>query len=87
MNKPEDYRPAIVEFLEDGAHRVHYLREPFRREPDFDAAASTTPSRTSSPAPSHHADATHCRRRSTASLQADQETISSTVEHTKMVVE
>ena len=33
MNKPEDYRLAIVEFLDDGAHRVHYLREPFRREP------------------------------------------------------
>ncbi|MDD9989759.1 MAG: DUF3883 domain-containing protein [Spirochaetaceae bacterium] len=39
MNKPEDYRLAIVEFLDDGAHRVHYLREPFRREPDFDAAS------------------------------------------------
>ena len=39
MNKPEDYRLAIVEFLDDGAHRVHYLRQPFRREPDFDAAS------------------------------------------------
>ena len=39
MNKPEDYRLAIVEFLDNGAHRVHYLREPFRREPDFDAAS------------------------------------------------
>ena len=39
MNKPEDYRLAIVEFLDDGSHRVHYLREPFRREPDFDAAS------------------------------------------------
>ena len=39
MNKPEDYRLAIVEFLDDGAHRVHYLRDPFRREPDFDAAS------------------------------------------------
>jgi len=24
-----------VEFLEGGEHRVHYVREPFRREPDF----------------------------------------------------
>ena len=39
MNKPEDYRLAIVEFLDDGSHRVHYLRQPFRREPDFDAAS------------------------------------------------
>ena len=39
MNKPEDYRLAIVEFLDNGAHRVHYLREPFHREPDFDAAS------------------------------------------------
>ncbi len=39
MNKPEDYRLAIVEFLDDGTHQVHYLREPFRREPDFDAAS------------------------------------------------
>ena len=39
MNKPEDYRLAIVEFLDDGAHRVHYLRKPFRREPDFAAAS------------------------------------------------
>ncbi len=38
-NKPEDYRLAIVEFLDDGVHRVHYLREPFRREPDFDAVS------------------------------------------------
>ena len=39
MNKPEDYRLAIVEFLDDGSHRVHYLRQPFRREPDFAAAS------------------------------------------------
>ena len=26
---------AIVEFLEDGGHRTHYLRRPFQREPDF----------------------------------------------------
>ncbi len=35
LNKPEDYILAMVEFLPDGGHRVRYLREPFRREPDF----------------------------------------------------
>ena len=35
LNKPEDFILGIVEFLEDGAHRVHNVREPFRREPDF----------------------------------------------------
>jgi hypothetical protein len=28
-----------VEFLEGDTHRVHYLREPFRREPDFHASS------------------------------------------------
>ncbi len=35
LNKPEDFILAIVEFLEGDAHRVHYVREPFQREPDF----------------------------------------------------
>ena len=35
LNKPEDFILGIVEFLEGDAHRVHYVREPFRREPDF----------------------------------------------------
>jgi SNF2 family DNA or RNA helicase len=35
LNKPEDFILAIVEFREDGTHRVHYVRVPFRREPDF----------------------------------------------------
>ncbi len=35
LNKPDDFILAIVEFLEDGTHRVHYLRQPFQREPDF----------------------------------------------------
>ena len=34
LNKPEDYILAIVEFDGD-THRVHYLRRPFQREPDF----------------------------------------------------
>src|SRR2546427_6298923 len=35
LNKPEDFILVIVEFLPDDAHRVHYLRRPFHREPDF----------------------------------------------------
>ena len=35
LNKPEDFILGIVEFLEGDAHRVHYVREPFRCEPDF----------------------------------------------------
>jgi hypothetical protein len=35
LNKPDDFILAIVEFLKDGTHRVHYLRRPFQREPDF----------------------------------------------------
>ena len=39
LNKPEDFILGIVEFLEGGAHRVHYVREPFQREPDFGACS------------------------------------------------
>ena len=35
LNKPDDYILAVVEFLDGGEHRVHYIRRPFRREPDF----------------------------------------------------
>jgi len=35
LNKPDDFILAIVEFLSGGSHRVHYLRQPFQREPDF----------------------------------------------------
>ena len=35
LNKPDDFILAIVEFLHDTSHRVHYLRQPFQREPDF----------------------------------------------------
>jgi len=35
LNKPDDYILAIVEFIDETSHQVHYLREPFRREPDF----------------------------------------------------
>jgi hypothetical protein len=39
LNKPEDFILAIVEFMGDGTHRVHYVRRPFLREPDFKAAS------------------------------------------------
>lgn len=35
LNKPDDFILAIVEFLDDTEHRLHYLRRPFQREPDF----------------------------------------------------
>jgi SNF2 family DNA or RNA helicase len=35
LNKPEDFILAIVEFTDDTTHRVHYVRQPFQREPDF----------------------------------------------------
>jgi hypothetical protein len=35
LNKPDDYILAIVEFLEGAQPRVHYIRRPFQREPDF----------------------------------------------------
>jgi hypothetical protein len=34
LNKPEDFILAIVEFA-GNEHRVHYVRDPFKREPDF----------------------------------------------------
>jgi len=35
LNKPDDFILAVVEFLDDASHRVHYIRRPFQREPDF----------------------------------------------------
>lgn len=35
LNQPDNYILAIVEFREDDTHRVHYVRQPFQREPDF----------------------------------------------------
>jgi SNF2 family DNA or RNA helicase len=35
LNKPEDFILVVVEFVDDETHRVHYVRQPFRREPDF----------------------------------------------------
>ena len=39
LNKPDDFILAIVEFRDDDTHDVHYVRRPFRREPDFKAAS------------------------------------------------
>ena len=39
LNKPEDFILAIVEFKGDDSHGVHYIRQPFGREPDFGAAS------------------------------------------------
>lgn len=41
LNKPDDYILAIVEFLDEDRHRVHYIRRPFRREPDFGVTSVT----------------------------------------------
>jgi len=35
LNKPDDFILALVEFQGEDQHRVHYLRRPFRSEPDF----------------------------------------------------
>jgi superfamily II DNA or RNA helicase len=35
LNKPDDFILAIVEFTGGDSHRVHYVRQPFQREPDF----------------------------------------------------
>jgi len=39
FNKPDDFILGIVEFMGDGTHRTHYVRRPFKREPDFGAAS------------------------------------------------
>jgi len=35
LNKPDDFLLAIVEFESETSHKLHYIRRPFRREPDF----------------------------------------------------
>ncbi len=39
LNKPDDFILAIVEFLPEDNHKLHYVRKPFQREPDFGAAS------------------------------------------------
>jgi hypothetical protein len=46
LNKPDDFVLAIVEFLSDQEHRVHYVREPFARSgitTDFNGASVNFP--------------------------------------------
>jgi hypothetical protein len=46
LNKPEDFVLAIVEFLSEREHRVHYVREPFARSgitTDFNGASVNFP--------------------------------------------
>jgi len=35
LNKPDEFILAIVEFEGDDSHRVHYVRRPFQKDPDF----------------------------------------------------
>jgi superfamily II DNA or RNA helicase len=35
LNKPDDFILAMVEFIDENNHIVHYLRQPFNSEPDF----------------------------------------------------
>ena len=35
LNKPDSYILALVLFGDHGDHTLHYVRRPFRREPDF----------------------------------------------------
>jgi hypothetical protein len=35
LNKPEDFILAVVEFFSHDEQRVHYVRRPLQREPDF----------------------------------------------------
>ncbi len=35
LNKPDDFILAIVEFFDNDNHKVHYLRQPFKDEPEF----------------------------------------------------
>jgi hypothetical protein len=35
LNKPDDFILGIVQFHDDDRHTVHYVRQPFQREPDF----------------------------------------------------
>lgn len=39
LNQPEHYILALVAFGPAGAAQVHYVRQPFKREPDFDATS------------------------------------------------
>ncbi len=46
LNKSEDFTLAMVELYPGRAHKVHYLCQAFRREPDFGVTRLTTTSPT-----------------------------------------
>ena len=39
INKPDDYVLAIVEFFDKTSHKLHYVWQPFSREPDFNVTS------------------------------------------------
>ena len=39
LNKPDDFILAIVEFFDAETHKVHYIKRPFNREPDFEVCS------------------------------------------------
>lgn len=39
LNKPDEFIFAIVEFLDNGSHILHYVRKPFPSEPGFGATS------------------------------------------------
>jgi hypothetical protein len=39
LNKPDAFILAIVEFHSGDSHSIHYVRQPFRAEPDFGATS------------------------------------------------
>ncbi|RMD84965.1 MAG: DUF3883 domain-containing protein, partial [Candidatus Dadabacteria bacterium] len=39
LNKPDDYILAVVEFIDNTDYKVYYVKNPFRREPDFGATS------------------------------------------------
>ena len=39
LNKPEAFILAIVEYHDEDSHTVHYIRQPFRAEPDYGATS------------------------------------------------
>jgi SNF2 family DNA or RNA helicase len=49
LNKPDDFILAIVEFLDGDSHKIHYIRKPFNREPDFGVTAKTPVNRSLMP--------------------------------------
>ena len=71
LNKPEDYILAIVEFLGENDHRVHYVRQPFQRSPISGQPASTTASLSCWPGPASRHRAIHRTKKETPPIIED----------------